>query len=85
MARAWRAAAEFVLCALLLSLVLPTEADGGALRAWRANRATALAAHGPVGLWNTSGETDLANLFRDARGFNEDLDRFLVSRVGRCC
>ena len=80
-ARAWRAA-EFVLCALpFLSLVLPTAADDGALRAWRANGTAALATHGPAGRLNTSGETGLSYLFKDARYFNEDLNRFLVPRV----
>ena len=58
--------------------VLPA-AHGGALRAWRANRTAALAAHGPAAHWNTSGETDLSLLFRQARNFNEDLNRYGVA------
>ena len=74
-----------VVCVVLF--VLPAahgykNKKGGALRAWRANRTAALAAHGPAALWNTSGETDLSSLFREdrgrGRGFNEDLNRFGV-------
>ena len=42
--------------------------------AWRANQTLALAAHGPVSAWDTSGETDLARIFQGAAAFNEDLN-----------
>ena len=77
---AWSFVRFSVICALLFLFKLPA-VRGGAVRAWRANRAAALAAHGPVALWNTSGETDLSCLFKDARSFNEDLNRFGASRV----
>ena len=75
--RATRATRATLHCfGLLLGMlcVLPA-AHGGALRAWRANRTAALAAHGPAARWNTSGEADLAKLFRDVLDFNEDLNR----------
>ena len=42
--------------------------------AWLANPTLALAAHGPIAAWDTSGETDLGRIFRDAATFNEDLN-----------
>ena len=43
-----------------------------------ANHSQALAAHGPVAAWDTSGETDLERVFQDAADFNEDLNAYVL-------
>jgi len=45
--------------------------------AWLANQSRALAAHGPLAAWDTSGETTLASVFQGAAGFNEDLNAYV--------
>ena len=56
----------------------------GTLQAWLANQTRALAAHGPVAAWDTSGETTLASVFQGAADFNEDLNAYVFWRARLC-
>ena len=49
---------------------------------WLANQTLALATHGPVSAWDTSGETDLARVFQGAAAFNEDLNTYAFGARG---
>ncbi len=51
-----------------------------AVKMWCSDRATAIAQHGPIGEWDTSGVTDMSRLFRD-KYFNDDISGWNVSKV----
>ena len=58
--------------------------DGGihtAADAWCRDPAAAKARYGPIASWDTSGVTNVPQLFYDKRGFNEDISRWNVSNV----
>ena len=58
--------------------------DGGirtAAETWLADPAAAKARYGPIASWDTSGVTDMEELFCDDNDFNEDISRWNVSNV----
>ena len=58
--------------------------DGGihtAVNAWFRDPAAAKAKYGPIASWDTSGITDMNELFCDKENFNEDISRWNVSSV----
>ena len=52
-----------------------------AVQLWCSDRAAAIAQHGPIGEWDTSGVTDMGSLFKDKKGFNDDISGWDVSNV----
>ena len=55
--------------------------DGGirtAVRLWFSDPAAAKAKYGPIASWDTSGITDMNQLFRYKEDFNEDISRWNV-------
>ena len=60
-------------------------AVGTLRRAWLANQTLALAAHGPIAAWDTSGETTLAGVFYNAADFDEDLNAYVCLWRARLC
>ena len=58
--------------------------EGGirtAARAWFADPAAAKARYGPIASWDTSGITNMNELFFDKEDSNEDISRWNVSNV----
>ena len=55
------------------------------VRAWLANPTLALALHGPVAAWDTSGETNLTGVFYNAADFNEDLNAYVCVWRAQLC
>ena len=58
--------------------------DGGiytAVRAWISDPAAAKARYGPIASWDTSGITDMSELFYEKEDCNEDISRWNVSNV----
>jgi len=51
------------------------------VRALYRDPVAAKAQYGPIASWNTSGVTDMHELFRDKEDFNEDISRWDVSNV----
>jgi hypothetical protein len=51
-----------------------------AVQLWCSDRATAIAQHGPIGEWDTSGVTDMRDLFA-CKVFNDDISGWDVSNV----
>ena len=54
---------------------------GTAVAAWLSNSASAQATYGPISTWDTSGVTDMAELFKNADSFNEDISNWAVDSV----
>jgi surface protein len=52
-----------------------------AVQLWCSDRAAALAQHGPIGEWDTSGVTYMSTLFAWKEGFNDDISGWDVSKV----
>ena len=53
-----------------------------AVELWCSDRAAAIAQHGPIGEWDTSGVTDMRRPFKDKKGasdFNDDISGWDVS------
>ena len=60
------------------------EHDGGirtAVNVWCRDPAAAKARYGPIASWDTSGITDMTELFWNRPHFNEDISRWNVSNV----
>ena len=58
--------------------------EGGirtAVEAWCKNQDAAKSQYGPIASWNTSEITNMARLFYNKAGFNEDISRWDVSNV----
>ena len=58
--------------------------DGGiytAVDAWEKDPAAAMAKYGPIASWDTSGITNMYQLFYNKKDFNEDISRWNVSNV----
>ena len=67
-----------VLCVLSLfeaaaSSALDDTSIHTAVDAWLADPTAAEATYGHISMWETSGVTDMTDLFRDASSFNEDI------------
>ena len=65
-------------------IINPDDHDGGiytAVDAWDADPATAKGWCGPIASWDTSGITNMFELFYGKRDFNEDISRWNVSNV----
>ena len=52
-----------------------------AVAAWLSNSASAEATYGHISTWETSGVTDMSELFEDASSFNEDVSAWDTSGV----
>ena len=52
-----------------------------ALKKWNISRSAAELEHGPISMWDTQYVTDMSNLFKHQRDFNEDINGWNVANV----